>query len=183
MEENYQRILGNLQLTDKDTSLIHAIYPFVAEHIGEIVDEIVDTLAQEPRVIDILTNNQVSVPAAKSVWGDIIKYILSHDVDAEFFARLSKVGVVHVVKKVEEDLVIEAITLFGNTILKKMNEYDIHPKIDHILALNRRMGLAAVVIISSYRDEKEANDRALARFIGIKDELLERLVELGRKAK
>ena len=180
-EKAYFQAVKNLQITDEDSNLIRSIYPFIEKHIDEIVDEAISILANDPEVVAILTESNLSVSTAREVWGNVILFILSQNTDRAFFERLKKVGHVHVLRKVRENLVLDAIYLFNNTIIKTVCKYGIVPEVEQIMAINKRLGLAAVAIITSYREEIEMNDRALVKFMGIEDKLLDRLIELGRK--
>ncbi len=177
----YGQSLKNLEITDDDWENISGFSNFIKAYIEEIVDEVVGVLSKDREVVDTLIGANLPVKTAKQMWIDIFIFLFDHSKDDEFFERLHDVGVKHAAKNVRENLFMNAVYLFHNHIISKLRENGYIPTIDQILSLNKLFGLLAAAAMSSYVEERESRDKAVIRVMGIKDRLLERLVEIGRK--
>ena len=178
---NNIRILKIIGFKKEDMGMVRDFYPLIDEHIKDIVDNVVSVLAEDYEVALILKNNNLSVEKAKSVFVYIFKFIFSHGIDNEFFETVRKVGLKHVEANVKERIVLKALSLFRNRIIETIFSGSNNLSVKHILAVNKLFDLVGIVMISSYRDELNFRNRALIKFMGINEKLLERIVEEGKK--
>ncbi len=175
------KILKGIELREEEVAIIKDFYPFIDSYISEIVDEVVAILAEDYEIVLTLKRNNLSVERAKAVFVRIFKFIFSHELDREFFETIKKVGLKHAEAGVHEQFVLQALSLFRNRIIRKLFDNNFRLSVKHILAINKIFDLVAIVMLSSYRDEKDIRNRAVIKFFGIRETLLERIVSEGKK--
>ncbi len=94
---------------------------------------------------------------------------------------IKEIGRIHVVNEVEEDLVIEAMTLFIIKIIQIVVNME-NTTVEEVTSLIKGFNLVLVLMISSYRDEMNDRQNAVLKFMGISNELLKRQIEIGKKS-
>ncbi len=178
---NSSQALNDIQFTEEDANLVKDIYPFIDMQISEITDSVIAILAEDPDIVQILQNNNLSAERAKHIFVQTFKFIFSAQINDDFFHSLKNTGLKHVKAGTKEQFVLVALSLFRNSIIRKLFESSFRLSIKHILAINKLFDIVAITMLSSYSDEIDTRNEALIKFFGIKPALLERIVNEGKK--
>ena len=174
------KAMGNVEFSDADRERILTLSPFINEHSGEIIDEVIAVVANDKRVLDILAKNSVTPADAKRVWQSALEMLFSEPMNDKMIKRMFEIGVVHVDKEVNEELVIEAMSLFMLKTLEVLSKnMDVSKEV--YAALVKLFAVALSAMITSYSEEQERRREALLKSLGISGELLKRHIELGKK--
>jgi hypothetical protein len=130
--------------------------------------------------LDILKKNSVSPEDAKRAWQSALEMLFSEPMNDKMIKRMFEVGVVHVDKEVNEELVIEAMSLFMLKTLEVLSK-NMEVSKELYAALVKLFAVALSAMITSYSEEQERRRVALLKSLGISGELLKRHIELGKK--
>ncbi len=177
---DFEAVLRNLNFTEENAENIRDIYPIAKEFFEPVSEEVLKSFCGDRRVMKIMQSGKITKEDAKKVWASGLNSIFSISIDQEFLEKIKKIGRVHVIKGVEEDLVIEAMSLFAIKLAEKLLSSG-KVSVEQIISLMKGFGLVLTLLISSYRDEMVEQEQAVLNFMGISPELLKRQIEIGRK--
>ncbi len=177
---DFDAVIKNLGFTETDVKNISNIHPIAKELFEPVSKEVLNSFGDDARVKKIMESGGISEEEARKVWTEGLNYIFTITTNKDFLNTIKKIGRVHVIKGVEEDLVIEATTLFAIKIAEKLLISD-KVSMEQIISLMKGFGVVLTLLISSYRDEMNEQEQAVLNFMGISPELLRRQIEIGRK--
>ncbi len=178
---DFDSAIRNLNFTKKDVTNITHIYSAVKDSFDSIAGEVLKSFCNDPRVQTIMRKGNVSEEKARKVWIKGLNYIFNIKIDKNFLNGIKEIGRIHVVNEVEEDLVIEAMTLFIIKIIQIVVNME-NTTVEEVTSLIKGFNLVLVLMISSYRDEMNDRQNAVLKFMGISNELLKRQIEIGKKS-
>ena len=174
------KAMGNVEFSDADRERVLSLSPFIKENSGKIIDEVISVVAKDERVLNILEKNGITAADAKKAWMGALEMLFSEPMNDKMIRRMFEIGVVHVDKEVNEELVIEAMSLF---MLKTLETLSAHMEVSKELyfAVVKLFAVALSAMITSYNEEQERRKEALLKSLGISGNLLKRHIELGKK--
>ncbi len=174
------KAMGNVEFSDADRERILSLSPFIKENSGKIIDEVISVVAKDERVLNILKKSGITAADAKRAWMGALEMLFSEPMDEAMFKKMFKIGVVHVDKEVNEELVIEAMNLI---MLKTLEALSAHMEVSKELyfAIVKLFAIALSAMITSYSEEQERRREALLKSLGVSGNLLKRLVDLGKR--
>lgn len=172
---NKVQAISNVEFSDEDRNEIRNISNLFNDHADEVVDAVLSVIGNDKRVLNILKEDGITADDAKKAWIGALKMLFSEPMDDVMFDKMFKIGIVHVDKGVNEELVIEAMNLMMIKTLEVLSKYvQIENKL--YLSIVKLFAVALSAMIASYSEEQERRKDSLLKSLGISGNLLKRLV-------
>ncbi len=175
-----ENVVKNLQISDEDVKNIQTISSLIKNRGFEIIDSVVNVLAGDPKVLDILRKNRFPVKEAKEKWYYWLNILFSFDMSDESYNKLKNIGYSHVDANVDEVLVIETTALFMNATISKIFETKISNYEKIVPSIIKIFALSLAIMLDSYQDELV---ESFLEFTGMKRVLFEKEIEIQRRTR
>ena len=173
-----QEVLNNLEFTEEDKKNIKSLYPVIENYGYEIIDEVIKVLSKDPKVVNILEENNLSIPAARDAWMYWLKLLFSSEFNADLINRLSHIGRTHVDANVDETIVIQTTSLYLMKTLDKMASLALPDFQKLIYSVVKLFTFSLTIMVDSYREELI---ESFLEFSGMKKDLFNRQIKIQRK--
>ncbi len=175
---NLEKVLKNLEFNEKDFNNAKTLFFVIENHGYEVIDNVIAVLAEDPDIVKILQENNLSIPAARDAWFYWLKLIFSANFDENFVKKVSHIGMTHVDAGVKEDIVIQTTSLFYMKLLDKLSELGTANLSELSISAIKIFSLSLVIMLDSYREELI---NSFLEFTGMERNLFEREVKIQRK--